>query len=179
MWKNYNLFYTRILKSDLGLCFASENVHQIPKLQKTFLMSSSKESSTLKKTLLSLSGVQLTLNSKGFVVISQNSLPHLKIRKGQPLGAKITITGSSVLQFLYFFIFNVLNQLDLVDLLPHKRKNLDFTFLFQSFVEFPRLMQHFKFFRGLPSFRVFFSSKGNCKNVLFFLRFFKIPLKTS
>ena len=179
MWKNYNLFYNQVLKSDIGLCFMSENVHKIPKVYKTFLVSTSKESLGIKKTLLSLSGIQLISNSKSHIVVSRKSMPHLKIRKGESLGAKLTLTGSHALQFLHFFIFNTLSLIDLVDLLSHNKKNLDFTFFFKFFVVFPRLGQHFNFFRNFSYLRVLFSCKGDCKNILLFLRFLKIPIKIS
>lgn len=179
MWKNYNLFYTQILKSDIGLCFMSKNVHQIPRVYKTSLVSTSRESLGIKKTLLSLSGIQLISNSRCHIVVSRKSIPHLKIRKGESLGAKLTLTSSYALQFLHFFIFNCLSLVDLIDLLSHNKKNLDFTFLFKSFIVFPRLTQHFNFFQKFSYLRVLFSCKGDCKNLFFFLRFLKIPIKIS
>jgi ribosomal protein L5 len=99
MWKKYNNFYTQTIKSEVGFTQLCKNVNQIPCIKKVSLTCVCKTPNNIKNVLMTLSALQLVVNRKAKVVTSKQSLAQIKIRKGQPLGAKICLTGGTALQF--------------------------------------------------------------------------------
>ena len=103
----------------------------------------------------------------------------MKIRKGQPLGAKTFLTGGRGLQFLSFFTLKLMPGLDLTSLLFYHSGNSDFKFFIKSSSIFSELRHFFQFFQFLPPIQVIFTLKqpSNAKQI-FFLRFLKLPVSS-
>jgi ribosomal protein L5 len=101
----------------------------------------------------------------------------MKIRKGQPLGAKVFITSGACLQFLHFFIFNLMPRLDLTQLISYSKESKDFKLFLRSSSIFSVLQPFFNFFQFLPSIQVVFTLKrpSDVKKI-FFWRFLKLPV---
>jgi ribosomal protein L5 len=180
MWKKYNRFYTQRIKSELGVTQLCKNVNQIPCIKKISLTCVCDTPNNIKNVLMTLSALQLIVNKKAAVVISKQSLALMKIRKGQPLGAKIFLTGDTALQFFNYFTFNLMPKLDLLKLIPYNNGNTDFKFFIKSSTIFTRLGSFFNFFQFLPPVQVVLSlGKNSKKKTIFFLRFLKLPVSFS
>ena len=105
MWKNYNRYYTQILKSEVGSIYQSRNINQIPSVEKISLTCVSNNPNSTKSILMILSAIQLVINKKARIVTAQDSIIMTKVRKGQPLGGKNSLTNDSVWLFLNFLTF--------------------------------------------------------------------------
>ena len=114
------------------------------------------------------------------MVTSKQSLAQIKIRKGQPLGAKICLTGGTALQFFNYFILNLMPNLDLLKLMPYQKENRDFNFFIKSSIIFSKLAPFFNFFQFLPPVQLVLSlGKNSNKKNIFFLRSLKLPVSFS
>jgi len=177
MWKNYNRFYTQIIKSEVGSVYLCKNVNQIPCIKKVSLTCVSSKWSNIKNVLMTLSALQLIVNRKAKLITSRVSIALMKIRKGQPLGAKVFVTGGTGLQFLNFLIFNLMPRLDLTQLIFYNKENKDFKLFIRSSSIFSVLQPFFNFFQFLPSIQVVFTLKRSSDfKKLFFWRFLKLPV---
>jgi len=180
MWKKYNNFYTQTIKSEVGFSQLCKNVNQIPCIKKVSLTCVCKTSNSIKNVLMTLSALQLIVNRKALVVTSKQSLALIKIRKGQPLGAKICLTGGTALQFFSYFTFNIMPKLDLLKLMPYQKENIDFKFFIKSSIIFAKLGPFFNFFQFLPPIQLVLSlGKNSDKKSIFFLRSLKLPVSFS
>jgi len=177
MWKNYNRFYTQILKTEAGYFYLCKNVNQIPSVKKVSLTCVPTNLNNSKNIIMALSALQLIVNKKARLVTARDSVILTKVRKGQPLGAKIFLTSGVVWQFIHFLTFNLMPRLDLTKLLRCKKKSLDFKFFVKSPSVFNRLIPFFKFFQFLPPIQVVFTLKRS-SNVekIFFWRLLKLPV---
>ena len=177
MWKNYNRFYTQIIRSEVGSVYLCKNVNQIPCIKKVSLTCVSDNWSSIKNVLMTLSALQLIVNRKAKLITSKVSIALMKIRKGQPLGAKVFITSGASLQFLHFFIFNLMPRLDLTQLISYSKESKDFKLFLRSSSIFSVLQPFFNFFQFLPSIQIVFTLKrpSDAKKI-FFWRFLKLPV---
>lgn len=177
MWKSYDRFYSQTLKSEASLLLLSKNVHEVPRVSKISVTCLPKAPYTMKGILMALSSLQLLVNKKAKLVTANKSIVLTKVRKGQPLGATISITRGAASQFLNFLTFIVMPQLDLTKLLPCSKKSVDFKLFIRTPTAFSRLTPFFNFFQFLPPIQVVCSlKKGPSKGHLFFLRLMKLPL---
>ena len=151
--------------SEVGSVFLCKNVNEIPYVKKISLTSVSSSPNNIRNVLMTLSSLQLVSNRKTKIVTSKRSNSLMKIRKGQPLGAKTFLTGGRGLQFLSFFT-----------LLFYHSGNNDFKFFIKSSSIFSELRHFFQF---LPPIQVIFTLKqpSNAKQI-FFWRFLKLPVSS-
>lgn len=180
MWKSYNRFYTQIIKSEAGFLFLSKNVYKVPYVKKASLACASKNPITVKSTLMTLSGLQLAVNRKTFITTAQKSRVVAKIRKGNPLGSKVSFFGDGVYQIAHMMSLKLLPQLELVNFLRCNDKSFDFIFFIKSPMIFYRLVPFFNYFQSLPPLQVVLSAKGlYCSKKALFWRLFKLPINFS
>lgn len=177
MWKSYDRFYSQTLKSEASLLLLSKNVHEVPRVSKISMTCLPNPPYTLKGILMALSSLQLLINKKAKLVTANKSVVVTKVRKGQPLGATVSVTRRAASQILNFLTFFVMPQLDLIKLFPCNKKSVDFKIFIKTPTAFSRLTPFFKFFQFLPPIQVVFSLKGSLtKGHLFFWRLMKLPL---
>jgi len=179
MWKSYNRFYTQTIRSEVGSIFLCKNVNEIPSVKKISLTCVSSSPNNVRNVLMTLSSLQLVGNRKTKIVTSKRSNALMKIRKGQPLGAKTLFTSGRGLQFLNFFTLKLMPGLDLTSLLFHNSGNNDFKFFIKSFSIFSELRHFFQYFQFLPAIQVLLTLKqpSNAK-LIFFWRFLKLPVSS-
>ena len=180
MWKSYNRFYTQIIKSEAGSIYQCRNVNQIPSVKRVSISCVSNNPNSVKSTLMTLSALQLVFDKKAKIVTSRDSVVLTKVRKGQPLGAKVFLTKGSAWQFLNFLTFNLMPQLDLTKKIYFSKRNSDFKFIIKSSAVFNVLKPFFNFFQFLPSIQVVFGFKNPPINDKpFFWRLLKLPVASS
>jgi ribosomal protein L5 len=180
MWKGFNRFYRRNLKSEAGLLFFSKNINQIPTLRKVGLNCVPHNFSGTKGTLLTLSALQLISNKKSLLVSSRKSTILTKVRKGQPIGSRLVFTSEALWQFFNSLTNFVIPQLDLIQLFRHQKKSSDFKFFIKSPMSFAKLGSFFYSFQFLPPIQVTFTFKKiSNRNKFFFLRLLKLPVSLS
>lgn len=85
------------LQKELGL----KNVMQVPKVSKIVLNIGVKEAVTDKKVLVGVRNILSTIAGQASVeTIAKKSIAGFKIRQGMPLGAKVTLRGKRMYEFL-------------------------------------------------------------------------------
>lgn len=100
-------FYKRTLKYDLINKFSYQNTKKLPKLKKITLNFGCNTNDT-KKLAGSLLSLQLIANQKGVFTTTKKSNVSLKIRKGNPVGCKITLRKHSMFDFFEKMLVTVI-----------------------------------------------------------------------
>ncbi len=95
--KEYNERIVKALKEE----FAYNNVMQVPKLQK-IVVSRGVGAAVADKKLIDHAVDELTLitGQKAVATISKKDVAAFKLRKGMPIGAKVTLRGERMYEFL-------------------------------------------------------------------------------
>ena len=95
--KEYNERIVNSLKEDFGYA----NLMQVPKLQK-IIISKGVGAAVADKKLIDYALEELTLISgqKAISTISKKDVAAFKLRKGMPIGAKVTLRGERMYEFL-------------------------------------------------------------------------------
>ncbi len=93
--------YNNRVKSALTEEFGYKNVMQIPKLQK-IVISKGVGAAVADKKLIEYAVDELTKISgqKALATISKKDIAAFKLRKGMPIGAKVTLRGTKMYEFL-------------------------------------------------------------------------------
>ncbi len=82
-------FQLKVLKHDLLNKFNYKNINDLPKMKKIILNFSCR-TSNIKRLATAALALELITNKKGVLTRSKKSNILLKIRKGNPIGCKIT-----------------------------------------------------------------------------------------
>ena len=95
--KEYNERIVKALKSEFGY----KNVMQVPRLQK-IVVSRGVGAAVADKKLIDHAVDELTLitGQKAVATISKKDVAAFKLRKGMPIGAKVTLRGERMYEFL-------------------------------------------------------------------------------
>ncbi len=93
--------YNNRIKTTLKEEFGYKNVMQIPKLQK-IVISKGVGAAVADKKLIEYAVDELTMISgqKALATISKKDIAAFKLRKGMPIGAKVTLRGIKMYEFL-------------------------------------------------------------------------------
>lgn len=97
--------YTERISSALKEEFAYSNVMQIPKLQK-IVLSRGVGAAVADKKLIDYAVDELTTitGQKAVATLSKKDVASFKLRKGMPIGAKVTLRGERMYEFLDRFV---------------------------------------------------------------------------
>jgi len=96
-------------------CFTYSNIHEIPlSIEKITLFYILRKDVSLKILIKILAFFELIADQRGFIVRSKKSSVRFKIRKGAPIGVKITLRKRS----LFFFSLSFFGRFSPI-LIPH------------------------------------------------------------
>lgn len=162
-FENYNY---NIVKYDLINKFHYKELVKIPKLQAIVLQFNLKKYD-LKLLVISLAALELITAQKGFLTKSKTASVSFKIRKGQPVGCKITLRKNKMFEFF----FKLLNQISI----ERKINNIKvstlkaFSFKIPSILIFNELEKNYQFFKNLKNLNVTIIMSNKSKEDFFFL----------
>jgi large subunit ribosomal protein L5 len=78
-----------------------KNIHQIPKITKVVVNSSIGAGADSKEALeIAKSEIAMITGQRPIATLSKKSIANFKLRKGQPIGAKVTLRGRMMYEFL-------------------------------------------------------------------------------
>jgi len=172
--------YDRTIKYDLLTKFNYNNLYLIPKLQKIVLNFGIKEVN-FKLLLPTLIALELISSQKGILARSNKSNITLKIRKGAPVGCKVTLSKTNMYLFFSKIIITVLpkiKQFEGVVLKKQTQQPKSFSFFFNDVLTFSELESQHEFFKNMPKLDI--SVITNCATVeelKFLLTSFRFPVK--
>ena len=176
----YNNYNQNIVKYDLLNKFHYTNVNQLPKFEKIVLNFGSKKTE-LKLLGSTLMALELITSQKGKT--TNSSIPNisLKIKKGNPVGCKVTLRRTSMYSFLTKLNNEVFPKIKEFDGFRLAKLSSDFktvSFKLTNCLFFPELESHYQYFNKLPSLDItIVSNVTKSQELYFLLKSFKFPIK--
>lgn len=104
----------------------------------------------IKVLISSLAALELITLQKGILTKSNVSNISLKIRKGQPVGCKVTLRKNK----MNIFLFKILNKILTNSVLKNNRINNLFSIKINNILIFKELEQNYQFFKNLSSLNI-------------------------
>jgi len=147
----FKKFYLKTIKYILINKFIYKKLQIIPKLKKIVLNFSSK-TTDMKKLFTGLLALELITNQKGILTNTKTFITSIKIRKGNPVGCKLTIQKNKIFKILNNIIFKILPKLQNIKkfiLNQIKKNTLFFNFKLYNIFNFSELEKHYYFFKNL------------------------------
>jgi large subunit ribosomal protein L5 len=162
-FENYNY---NVVKYDLINKFHYKKLAKIPKLQAIILQFNLKKYD-LKLLITSLAALELITSQKGFLKKSKMASVSLKIRKGQPVGCKITLRKNKMFEFF----FKLLNRITIERKITSVKVSTLKTFSFKipSILIFTELEKNYQFFKNLKNLNITIITSTKSKEDFFFL----------
>lgn len=172
-------FKKKIVKYDLINKYLFVSSKKLPKLKKVILNFSYKNDN-FKELASSLVVLKLITMQKGMITKAKVANISLKIKKGNPVGCKITLRKNKMLKFLSRLISEIFNKFKNIEKLSNSKLLISTTFLCQFkdcllFWEFEKIFLLFKKITKLNiTFVTTIKSKETAK---FFFNLLKFPTK--
>lgn len=156
-------------KYDLINKFNYKNITEIPKIEKISLSFNEKKIE-LRNLVSSLVALELLTNQRGYLLRSKVFSVSLKIRKGDPIGSRITLRKKKLLKFL-FKLQNLNKKITNIG------KN-SLSFQVKNIMVFKEMEENYHFFRKLNSLNINITSTSLTKEeFIFLLIFYKLIKK--
>lgn len=139
-----NKYTENVVKYDLINKFQYKRVNQLPMIKCAILTFNFKKFD-MKLLISALSALELITLNKGVLIKSKISNVSLKIRKGQPIGCKITLRNNKMNQFL----FKILNKV-MTNRIFKKTNSINlFSIKLKNILVFKELEKNYRFFKNL------------------------------
>lgn len=170
-------FYNKTLKYDLYNKFNYQKVEKLPKLKKIILNFGCK-TTDIKNLSASLLALELITHKKGTLTTSKKPNILLKIRKGHPVGCKVTLTKQIMFNFLEKLIIQIFPKTKNFEGLKVSRnlKPNMFSYDIHNTFTFTELEEHYHLFNNLQKLNItFVTQTTNKKELLFLLKSLQLP----
>lgn len=163
-------FYKRILKYELINKFSYKNSKNLPIIKKIVLNFSSKNPN-IKILVSNLLAFNLITNQKGILTTTKKSNIALKIKKGNPIGCKITLRNKKIFYFLSNIIITIFPKIKNFNGLNvnKKLKTNYFSYQMQEILNFSILEKNYYLFNNLNSLKVTIIIKTCLKKEIMFI----------
>jgi large subunit ribosomal protein L5 len=174
-----NYFQTKTLKHDLLNKFCYKNINDLPKLKKIILNFGCK-TNDMKQLATAVLALELITNQKGILTNSKKSNISLKIRKGNPVGCKITLRKKTMAKFLEKILLDIFPRIKNFNGLTASEylKTNSFSYELHNTLGFSELEEHYYLFNNLPRLNITVVTKTSTKEeLLFILKAFQFPFK--
>lgn len=175
-----NYFYKRTLRFDLINKFYYTDLKKLPKLKKIILNFSCK-TTELKSLATNLLALELITNQKGILTISKRPNLLLKIRKGNPIGGKLSLRKALMLNFVsksFNEIFSKRKNFDGITINQKIEKTV-ISLKIKDTLNFSELNEHYYLFKNFSNLNLSFiiiNTQTN-KETLFILKSLQYPIK--
>lgn len=159
--------------------FLCKNTKKLPKLKKIILNFGGK-TTDVKHIAIYLTALTLITNQKGILTTTKQPNMLLKIKKGNPVGCKITLRKKKLLNFYSQMLIEVFPKLKNFDGFKlTKKNNINFfSYKLNDIFIFNKLKNHYHLFNNLPILTITIVTTAKTKNELvFILKSFKFPFK--
>lgn len=158
---NYN---ENIVKYDLINKFNYKNLNELPKFKSITLTFKLKLCNT--QTLVSsLAALKIVSNQQPVLTSSKVSNISFNIRKGQPIGCKVTLRKKKLKMFLIL----ILNNLQMKEVVFNCENSFLFSFKISNILIFNELEKNYQFFKNLSDLNINITAVNCEKKDFFFL----------
>lgn len=173
----FYIFNNKNVKFYLINKFLYKNTKELPHLKKIDLTFNSTKTELKTAATCSLALEAITAQ-KSFVLSSKTTNAYLKTRKGQPLGAKISLRKKQKSIFAQKLIIDVFSKTKNIKKSYIKNfNNNGLSFRSLNNFDFLELENHFSIFQRLHSLNVTYNTNAKHKTeTAFILKFYKVPL---
>lgn len=171
-------FYFKTIKQDFVNKFSYKNTKKIPKLKKIILDFNCK-SSELKSIISCLLALEIIAKQKGKMTLANHSNVLLKLRKGNPIGCKVTLKKKNLFSYLLKNLLSVFPMLkNFEGFNKNKLKNNSFSYKISDTFSFKELGNNYYLFNNLPKLNVtIVTTTKTIDELNFLLKSFKLPIK--
>ena len=148
----FNYHSLKTIKSDFLIKFNYKNIFLSPQIDKLILNFGIKELN-FKNILPTLTSLELITNQKTILTCSKMSNISLKIRKGVPVGCKVTLRNLNMSLFLSKVILIIFPSIKLFEGIPFKKsieQYKSFSFCLDDALIFTELEHQYELFKSLP-----------------------------
>lgn len=153
--KTYN---KNIVNYDLLNKFSYKSINKLPKID-SIIINFSLKKNDLKLLITYLSALKLITKQKGTVTLSKKSNIILKVRKGTPIGCKLTLRKKKMFEFYLKLINKYMLALNKT-IITQKV----FSFQIKDIFKFKELESNYQFFNSLKVLNININTKSNCKS---------------
>jgi large subunit ribosomal protein L5 len=175
----FESYYNNIIKYDFINKFYYKNHKKIPKLNKIILNFNCKNIN-LKLLISSIVALELITAQKSVLISSKKSNITLKIRKGNPIGCKVTLRKEKMYIFFFRLVSEIFPNLKMFNGFLNKKlkKSLNsFSFKIPKILFLYELENYYQFFKDLPYLQIVIVTDSlSSFELIFFLKSFKFPI---
>jgi large subunit ribosomal protein L5 len=100
----FKTLYRETIVKELTREFGYANPHKVPKIEKIMINSAIDASADKTHVQDVLKDVSLIAGQKAVIAKAKKSISNFKLRQGMPVGAKVTLRGNKMYEFLLKFI---------------------------------------------------------------------------
>jgi large subunit ribosomal protein L5 len=171
-------FYLNTLKYDLINKFTYKNTYAIPKVKKIILNFGS-QASDFKQLASSLFVIEWITNQKGILTKTKKSNISLKMRKGSPVGCKVTLRNYNLHNFFARIIIEILPLIKPLkkSKITQKLEKNTFSYDLHNIFTFTELKRYYYFLPNLSKLKIsIVTNAKNRKELLFLLKSFQLSL---
>jgi large subunit ribosomal protein L5 len=174
-----NCYYKLVLKYDLLNKFTYKNIEEVPKLKKISLnFKYDNKSFNMKSLALTMLALELIAKQKGKLTSLKNTKISIKIRKGYPVGCKVTLRKTIMTEFFFKLLINVFPKIKNFYGVRIKKSQINtISFKLANSSSFDELERHHNLFKNLPLLDItFVTTTKNQKELLYLVISHKLPL---
>tara|TARA_B100000767_G_C19604445_1_gene467098 strand:+ start:299 stop:838 length:540 start_codon:yes stop_codon:yes gene_type:complete len=168
----YKEYSTKIINYDLLNKFEFKNLSNLPRLSEVVLKFDFK-TYDYKLLIKCLSMLELLSGKKSIVIVSKKSNIFLKLKKGLPVGCKVTLRNNKSLKFLISFI----NNQKLIDnkyKTSFNNKESSINLIISNVLNLPQLQNNYSFFKNAVNLNVkLVTTAKNHKELIYLLNSYK------
>lgn len=172
-------YYQLIIKYDLVNKFLYQNIEKLPKLTKISLnFGYDNKNFNLKSLALAMLALELITKQKGKLTSFKNTKISIKIRKGYPVGCKVTLRKTAMYEFFFKLLINVFPKIkNFYGITIKKNQTNAISFKLKNTSSFDELEKHHNIFKNLPLLDItFITNTQNQKELLYLIISHKLPL---
>jgi len=163
--KNY---YTKIIKQELTNKFNYKTIKELPELKKIVLDFGCK-TPEIKPIAVCLLALEMISSARGKITVSKKPNILLKIRKGNPVGCKVTLKKEKMYRFLSKLLIEILPKLKNLTDLKFSIKENNFSYKIENSLIFLELEKNYYLFNKLPYLNITFVTNAKKKSEFIFL----------
>jgi large subunit ribosomal protein L5 len=174
-----NYYYQLIVKYDLINKFIYKNTEKLPKLKKISLnFGYDNKNFNLKSLALAMLALELITKQEGKLTQFKTTKISIKIRKGYPVGCKITLRKTTMYEFFFKLLINVFPKIkNFYGIKIKKNVTNTISFKLKNTSSFDELEKHHNLFKNLPLLDItFVTTTKNQKELLYLVISHKLPL---
>lgn len=174
------LYYQQIISRDMILKYNYNTIMELPTFKKIVINTTSKTYVADKKYLIpALTALEMITGQKLLVNQAKRSIALFKLRKGQPIGCKVTLRDILLYNFLHKLVISILPGMrDFNGLFAHNINDSgNCSFAIKNIMIFPELENHYEFFETIRAFDITFGVYAkNRKQACALYSALKIPI---